>query len=156
MYMTIYEVFWPQLFGLLRHYVLKPWFALPFMIGDLHDMAGPLVQKITAASGPKLYPACRGHMDMHHPMRYENAVCSISGPLVPWDTAMSTYFWRAPLRTLPRAKIGATWGPKLFFIFRGHMDLYHPAVQKNVTFFLFGTPRPWNIAKSANMLMGTT
>ncbi len=45
MYMTIYEVFGPQLFGLLRHYVLKPWFALSFIIADLHDMAGLLVQK---------------------------------------------------------------------------------------------------------------
>ena len=116
----------------------------------------PSGTKNTTASGPKLYPAFRGHMNMYHPMRYENAACSISGALVPWDTSMSTYFWRVPLRTLPRAKIGAAWGPKLFFIFRGHMDLYHHVVKDNVTFFLFRAPRPWNIAKSANMLTGTT
>ncbi len=107
-----------------------------YIIADRHDL-GPHLWPKLGIPWPKLFFLFRGYMGLYSPVTQTNVTFSFLGHPGHEIQQKVQICWQAPFRTPLGAKIGAAWGSKLFFIFRGHMELYHPVVPKKCHIFPF-------------------
>ena len=77
-------------------------------------------------------------MDLYHPVNEKNVTYFIIGYLTCQIWRILYFLVWAIHGMAPGAKMAAPWCPKLIPTFRGHMDLYHPVSEKNVTYFIIG------------------